>query len=251
MKIGLWICVTALAAFAALTVACLSGGGSDDDDDLGGENVGCLPSELAVPATIKVERVAQGIVQELDFEDYVKGVLPQEIGTSFPYEAVKAQAVAARTYALRWVMDGKGPICDTTMCQVYGDERYDVTDTAVEDTRGQVLAYDDDIVLAVFHASSGGRTEDVQDVWGGTLDYLVSVSCLENANCSGDCDDWYPVNAAPCTPGEGSCCYGRNGHGVGMSQRGAEAMATCGYLYGEILTHYYTDAQVGEDCAGE
>ncbi|MCC6157313.1 MAG: SpoIID/LytB domain-containing protein [Deltaproteobacteria bacterium] len=250
MKTGLWLGLAALMSFAAMTIACVSDGGGDDDDDLGGENVGCLPEELTVPETILVERVAQGIVQELDFEDYVKGVLPQEIGTSFPYEAIKAQAIAARTYALRWVLDGKGPICDTTLCQVYGDERYDVTDAAADDTAGQVLAYDDDIVLAVFHASSGGRTENVQDVWGSTLDYLVSVSCLENANCTGNCDDWYPVNQAPCTPGDGSCCYGRAGHGVGMSQRGAQAMATCGYLYSEILTHYYSDAQVGEDCAG-
>lgn len=240
--------VWGLAAIALLVAgACVPSG--DDDDDAGAPaETQCLDEDMALPVTIDVERSATGEIETYDLEEYIKGVVLQEVGAGFPYEAIKAQSVAARTYAVQWVYEGKGPICDTTMCQVYSNDRNDVVDAAVEATRGLVLTYEGELVLAVYHASSGGRTEDVHDVWGGYLDYLVPVSCLENALCTGDCDDWYPVSAAPCDLDGSACCWGRNGHGVGMSQRGAQAMAGCGYLFDEILTNYYTGVALSEEC---
>ena len=209
----------------------------------------CLPSGIDVPADVQVERSATGSVQTIALEDYVKGVLPKEIGTSFPVEAMKAQAVAARTYVASWVASGKGPICDTTQCQVYGDDRYDVTNQAVDATAGVIGIYGGEIIQAVFAASCGGHTENVEDVWGNYFAYLRAVSCIENEICTGDCTDWPSVSAPVCDSSEAGCCYGRNGHGVGMCQRGAQAMAECGYGANDILTHYYSGVTLAKPCA--
>jgi peptidoglycan hydrolase-like amidase len=247
-----------IAAWAALSVVALGavfGACLNLEDHNSGSGLGaasgeyeCAPEGAAIPETILVDLGADGVV-EMDLEDYVKGVVPQEIGTSFPQEAIRAQAIAARTYAVRWILDGKEPICTDTMCQVYGDARYAETDVAVNDTSGVVGFYDSDVIVAVFFASSGGHTEDVHDVWGGYLDYLVAVPDLENEICTGDCGAWGSVDEAPCDPDtDANCCYGRNGHGVGLSQRGAQAMAECGFDHTEILTHFYSGASLVRNC---
>ena len=116
-------------------------------------------------------------VNTIYIEDYLKGVVGKEMSDYFPMEALKAQAVAARNYALANVVkhNAKGyNLCDTTDCQVYGG--YDATLThviaAVDATIGKVLLSGTSIVDAFYSANDGGYTEDSQNVWSTSLCYL-------------------------------------------------------------------------------
>jgi stage II sporulation protein D len=119
-------------------------------------------------------------VNYVDLEQYLYSVLGAEMGGSFPQEALKAQAVAARSYALfQRQKSGNGvfDVGDTQAWQVYRgiqDESIG-TQTAVNATAGQVLTYNNQIIEAVFHSSAGGCTENVEDVWMQPLPYLRSV----------------------------------------------------------------------------
>lgn len=118
------------------------------------------------------------VVNQLPVEEYLKGVLPKEIGTSTNREALKAQAVVSRSFAYanynKFLKNGYN-LDDTTSSQVYGgmDVESEATNQAVEATRGQVLYYGDSIANTIFHATSGGKTEAIEDVWGGnSIPYL-------------------------------------------------------------------------------
>ena len=103
-------------------------------------------------------------INQLYLEEYLKGVVPFEIFASWSREAVKAQAVAARTYALRRA--GK-MIDDTTSYQVYGGGKgHPNTDAAIKETEGQVLKYKNRLIDAVFSTSNGGKTESNTNAWG-------------------------------------------------------------------------------------
>ena len=109
------------------------------------------------------------VVNDINVEDYIKGVLYHEVSHHWPMEALKAQAVAARTYALYSINPAGKPydVTNDIYSQVYGgrdSERYR-TDLAVDYTRGQVLTYNDKIIPAYFHATCGGMTEDAQELW--------------------------------------------------------------------------------------
>lgn len=113
-------------------------------------------------------------------EQYLYGVVPPEIGPGSPVEALKAQAVAARTYMLnnlgkhgKWGFD----LCTTTSCQVYKGYKgeYASTNKAVDETAGKKLTYNGKPAEVFYFASSGGRTEDVKNVWGSDIPYLKSV----------------------------------------------------------------------------
>lgn len=119
-------------------------------------------------------------VNYVDIEQYLYSVLGGEMNGNWPQEALKAQAVAARSYALyqrsrygNSVYD----LCDTDRCQVYrGIQDESVgTQAAVNATAGQVLTYNGNIIEALFHSSSGGATENVEDVWGTYVPYLRAV----------------------------------------------------------------------------
>ncbi len=120
------------------------------------------------------------VVNELGLEDYLLGVVPQEMSPSWPLEALKAQAVAARTFTLKNMnkhhVDGFD-LCDTSHCQVYGGvaAEHEATSIAVGDTAGLVLKYDGDLIDAYYHASSGGRTETAGAAWGQDRPYLTVV----------------------------------------------------------------------------
>jgi len=122
------------------------------------------------------------IVNLLSLEDYVKGVLPSEMSPSWNMEALKAQAVAARTYALytknqkTHLGDGYD-LCDSTHCQSYEGMSGESSSAsaAVDATAGLVMTYDGRPIYAPYHASSGGVTENSEDVWGNNLPYLRSV----------------------------------------------------------------------------
>jgi stage II sporulation protein D len=107
----------------------------------------------------------------VNIEDYLKGVVPSEMPNYWPLEALKAQAVAARTYVLSYI--GK-TIDDTINYQVYsGYNEYANTKKAVESTAGQVLKYNGQLISAVFSASNGGMTESNTNAWGtAPLPYL-------------------------------------------------------------------------------
>ena len=115
-------------------------------------------------------------------EEYLRGVVGEEMSPAYPLEALKAQAVAARSFALknRERHDKEGfDLCPTTHCQVYeGFEDFEIVNKAVDETRGQVLTFKEKIADTNFHADSGGMTEAVADVWGTNVAYLVPVKEL-------------------------------------------------------------------------
>lgn len=121
---------------------------------------------------------ALNCVNFLALEDYLCGVLPREVSDSWPLEALKAQAVAARTYALRNLgrhREEGFDLCDTSNCQVYGGYSAEAPNCtrAVRETRGQVLVDEKgELIAALYHSNSGGHTEDNAVVNGYDLPYL-------------------------------------------------------------------------------
>lgn len=127
----------------------------------------------------------------MDLETYLLGVVLGEMPASFELDALRAQSVAARTYTLKKCLEGarhgENTICtDHTCCQAYTDPTSYVTSggsetsvervrQAVEDTAGQVLVYDGELIMATYFSCAGGITEDAVAVWGQEYPYLQSV----------------------------------------------------------------------------
>ncbi len=108
------------------------------------------------------------IINKLNIEDYLKGVVPSEMPSSFNMEALKAQAIAARTYALSRIKEKNiYDVTATPSTQAYlGVDKESVKTTqAVEETRGEVITYDGKIIEALYHSTSGGYTENNENVW--------------------------------------------------------------------------------------
>ncbi|MFH1847965.1 MAG: SpoIID/LytB domain-containing protein [Candidatus Omnitrophota bacterium] len=122
------------------------------------------------------------VINGIDMEDYLKGVLYHEVSHRWPYEALKAQAIAARTYAFyqKQVMAKKDfDVRSDIYSQVYGgrrSERYK-TNKAVDLTKGKVLIYDGNIFPAYYHATCAGYTEDSGNLWNINLPPLKGVEC--------------------------------------------------------------------------
>lgn len=117
------------------------------------------------------------VINNIDIDKYLYGVLPKEMSGDWPLEALKAQAIAARNYGI--VNIGKHnelgfDICDTIDCQVYGG--YDIEkprcNEAVEKTKGIAITYEDKLITPFYHSNSGGRTEDSENIWSITLPYI-------------------------------------------------------------------------------
>ncbi|MBW4655054.1 MAG: SpoIID/LytB domain-containing protein [Kaiparowitsia implicata GSE-PSE-MK54-09C] len=130
----------------------------------------------------KVVSTSGGItaVNYVELDEYLYSVVGSEMPTSWPLEALKAQAVTARSYALYQRQGSANTVFDvgnTTRWQVYhGIEKEAAsTQAAVQETRGQVLTHNGQIINAVFHSSSGGHTANVEDVWVTPLPYLRGV----------------------------------------------------------------------------
>lgn len=164
---------------------------------------------------------------EIDIEEYLKGVVPAEVGNA-ALEAGKAQAVAARTFAL-YRYQTKGSISDKSSTdQAFRTSRfsnsYARAHQAVEETKGEVLYYNNKIVTnAHYSAMNGGRTYSSEEVWGGKRAYLIAQE-----------DPWdYAVSKGK-----------KNGHGVGMSQTGAKQAASLGIKYDAILAFYYPGTEI-------
>jgi len=121
------------------------------------------------------------VVNVLDIESYLLGVVSSEMKPSYPLEALKAQAVAARTYALKNLGHNAAlgfDLDDTQACQVYGgyfseDPR---TTRAVNETAGMVLTYHGDLIDAVYSSTCAGYTESAAEAWGRNVPYLISVA---------------------------------------------------------------------------
>jgi stage II sporulation protein D len=119
-------------------------------------------------------------VNHVDLEQYLYSVLGAEMSTTFPAEALKAQAVAARTYALyRSQSSSQKPfdVDSTQASQVYRgvSSEANTTQAAVNATLGQIMTYQGKPILAAFHAASGGHTENVEDIWTDRVPYLRGV----------------------------------------------------------------------------
>jgi len=120
------------------------------------------------------------VINQVDLETYLRGVVPYEIAPKAPYEAIRAQAIVARTFALRnrnrFKVDGYD-LCATANCQVYRGLGgvTDLTDRAVASTRGQVLSYRGELVDALYTSANGGQTARYGDLWtGADRPYLIT-----------------------------------------------------------------------------
>lgn len=121
------------------------------------------------------------VINYVGTDDYVSSVLGKEMSYSWPKEALKAQAVCARNFVLCRGNAHKEydfDVCTTTHCQVYGGvaSEHENTRQAVEETKGILATYDGEIVALYFYATSGGQTENVENVWGSSYGYLKGVS---------------------------------------------------------------------------
>lgn len=119
-------------------------------------------------------------VNAISMEEYLYGVVPAEIPPGYAPEALKAQAVAARTYTITKMKahsENGYELCDAVHCQVYKGKEAEQpsTNTAVDETKGKVIYYNGTPIEAVFFASSGGYTENSQDIWTAPVEYLKAV----------------------------------------------------------------------------
>lgn len=263
--------------------------------------------------TVALEPDGLQAINHLHVEHYLYGIVPKEMPHNWPNDALKAQAVAARTYVLH--IKGNNHLMPfdveaTTASQVYGgyDEETLKTNRAVDETRNQVLTHAGRLIIAYFHANSAGYTENARHVWqvdypylqGGPDPYsknipnsrwryalsfstatrklnqaglnvgsIQSIRSLQHTQTGRvlevgvDSETGSTVLSAnhfrqllgakrikstffkfvP-TP-DGVLVKGKGyGHGVGMSQWGANRMAAAGHTYLEILNHYYPGSRL-------
>ncbi len=194
--------------------------------------------------TVSLYIEAEKKVLNLKTEDYLTGALFAEMNPEYEPEALKAQAVAAYTYYL-YTMEQQKKSPDTALMGAYisdnpehyqaymqsdaAKEKYgaqyaaylEKISNAIDDVKGVYMAYKGEPILAVYHNCNKGTTVSAKEVWGKDYKYLQPVES------KGDV-------LAP------ELEEAQYGHGVGMSQYGADYMARQGATYEEILTHYYT-----------
>lgn len=260
---------------------------------------------------IKVKDEKTNKIIEVPFEEYIKGVVSAEMPTSFEEEALKAQAVASRSYALYHMNGNEYDVTNTTSNQVYltdeelkekweGDytTKINKIKNIVNKTSGEYLTYNGEIVNAMFFAASVGQTENSEEVFVSKVPYLRSVSSkwdekapVYSETLTMDLKDFYsklnlPYNDILNIEILENTSTGRiktlkinnielkgrevsqklnlksnyfqiiqkntkltittkgYGHGVGLSQYGANGMAKEGKTYKEILAHYYQGTEI-------
>ncbi len=130
--------------------------------------------------TLRANNGKMMVINSVPLEDYLYGVVPQEVIPSWPAAALEAQAVAARTYALHTMEENKGKLYDvstSTDHQVYNgvSGETQATTNAVNKTKGMVMLYNQRPINALFHSDGGGYTEDSVNVWGSDVPYLKGV----------------------------------------------------------------------------
>lgn len=165
------------------------------------------------------------VVNNVPLEEYILGVVPSEMPSKWNYEALKAQAIAARSYAIanRGKRASHGyDLKDTPEDQAYGGATSETasTNNAVMETKGIVITYNQKVIPAYYSASAGGHTVNAGAVWSKDLPYLKSVPSFDDG-------------------------VKKNGHGLGMSQHGANNLAQQGYNAYQILNYYYNNVKFG------
>ncbi len=256
-----------------------------------------------------------GADKPIPLEEYVVGVVAAEMPVTFQEEAFKAQAIAARTYALQTTDNGKNPIATDVSAQVYSSEAQrkkrwgkefkrneKKVRAAVAATAGDTIVYQDKMISAMFFSTSNGKTETAQNFSGNDIPYLQSVESPGEGDVEAkvertaemtlakwnkiiggkwDADKFKSLQLVRNPTGRvqkvvtsGFQASGREmrdllglastdfdiafdmtnkivhlttigyGHGVGMSQYGAEAYAQKGWTAESILLHYYTGTQI-------
>ncbi|WP_020615855.1 SpoIID/LytB domain-containing protein [Paenibacillus daejeonensis] len=144
------------------------------------------------------------VINEVPLDQYLYAVVPAEMPASWPAEALKAQAVAARTYALyNGTRFEIADVVDSVLSQVYRgiSDELPATNQAVDATSGEVAKYNGRLIETLFSSSSGGATANAEEVWGNQVPYLVSVTSPDEASEAG-LYSWYRVALAD----------GRNGY---------------------------------------
>lgn len=263
---------------------------------------------------VRIQRT-NGSIDTVPFESYIIGVLAGEMPANFELEALKAQALAARSYVLKKMEQNKNnnyDIVDTVMNQVYLDEsqmrakwkdqyeeKLQKITKAVNDTQGEYIAYNGEVIQAFFFSTSSGKTENSEEVFQESLPYLRSVDSTWDSDVSPVFNEIYKftleefyqklnlpyeeklqINIVDTTSTgriknieinrqkfkasdltkllnlrstyfnieqNGNIITIQTkgyGHGVGMSQYGAQAMALKGYNYQEIIKYYYQNVEI-------
>ena len=172
--------------------------------------------KITTNENMKYYNCPKDTIIEMDLEDYITCVVAGEIGNA-PEEALKAQAIASRSYACaQGVLTGKVISDNASKAQAFRAPRiiYKNCAAAAKATAGQVLTYGGKYAATYFCHSNGGRTYSSEEVWGGNRNYLVARK-----------DPWTTEK--------------KSGHGVGMSQVGAIAAAKQGIKFRDILSFYY------------
>ena len=265
-------------------------------------------------SVVRVYREDSKVIDRVPIEEYVIGVLAGEMPIEFELEALKAQAVAARSYVMVQMernINKDYDVVDTVMNQVYLDKELLMTvwkgsytdninkiKMAVLSTKGEYISYDGKVAEALFFSTSSGNTENSEDVFSGKVEYLRSVdshwdeiSPVYSVAMTYTLDEFYSmldleyndridisnidmtetgrvnkidINNKSFTGAsimaklnlrsthfkiiqEGTKVIIKTkgyGHGVGMSQYGANGMALEGYTYQDILKHYYTNIEI-------
>lgn len=272
-----------------------------------------------LPVSVSVYRSQEKVIEEIPLEEYVVGVVASEMPAEFELEALKAQALAARTYIVKKLMTEKNVgtpdgsiVTDTQLHQVYKSKKelkklwgadYDwkiqrITE-AVAKTKGQILTYDNQPIDASFFSTSNGYTENAEAYWSNSLPYLKSVESpwdvnspkfydsevfsieefenklgvdIGNEGSVGKIIERTPGKRVAVVDINGKKLTGREvreklelkstdfawerkgnqiivktkgyGHGIGMSQYGANFMAEEGKNYQDIVTYYYQGIEV-------
>jgi len=154
----------------------------------------------SIEIDIDKEHRKLNVINIINIEEYLYGVLKKEISPSWPQEALKAQAVAARTFAIfnmnKYIDEGYN-ICASTNSQVYGGVNHEdpLTNKAVDETQGVIMVYKGKPINAVYHSDSGGYTEDSENVWGSSLPYLRSVKSIFEEKVTPPHHTWsYSIN---------------------------------------------------------
>ncbi len=264
---------------------------------------------------VRVKQTESGNIVEVPLEEYVAGVVAGEMPITFETEALKAQAVAARSYVLKKIEQNYKndyDVVDTVLNQVYLDdeslknkwkdkyeERIQKIKKVVLDTKGEYLTYNGKVIEAFFFSTSSGLTENCEEVFVEALPYLRSVDShydeispvyetekvinyaefcnklgIENVplninitktTSTGRIKN-ITINGVNFTGNQVTQKLGLRsnyfeikqdndniivttkgyGHGVGMSQYGANGMAKEGYTYKDILNHYYTNVEISK-----
>lgn len=277
--------------------------------------------------TLKVLDITTGQVEEISAFDYVVGAVCAEMPATFEPEALKAQAVAAYTYAVRQAKKAElapdselggayfsndsskyqAYFTENQAEQYYGknfDEYYKKIKSAVSEVEGEYMVYENEPIIAAFHSVSSGKTESAENVWGNNIPYLTAVesvydtkspgfyettefteeemkelleTAFKDIKLSDKPDEWFKEEKTSDSGTVLSIKAGDKklngqelrsalslrsaafeikyddgfkitvkgcGHGVGMSQYGANEMAKTGDNYKEILTHYYKGVEI-------